>query len=44
MGTAAAPNYADFVVGNWEADYVLNSNPYISHIKLWKRYIDDIIL
>lgn len=46
MGTAAAPNYANLTVGLWEQNAIhdSNTNPYHSKIKMWKRYIDDILL
>ena len=44
MGTSVAPSYANIVVGDWENEYVLSEkNPFLSNIKFWRRYIDDII-
>lgn len=45
MGTAAAPSVAGLVVGKWEEETILNpqSNPFFEKIKLYKRYIDDIL-
>ena len=43
MGTSVAPSYAN-VVGDWENEFVLSDkNPFLSNIKLLRRYIDDII-
>ncbi|KAL7388934.1 hypothetical protein ABVT39_016775 [Epinephelus coioides] len=46
MGTATAPSVAGLVVGKWEEAVIHDphNNPYHSKIKLYKRYIDDILL
>ena len=46
MGSKMAPNYANLYVGLLEFDFILNpdSNPYLPHIQVWKRYIDDIFV
>lgn len=45
MGAAFAPNYANLFMGHWEEKYIYNpSNPFLSKIILWRRYIDDILL
>lgn len=44
MGGFVAPSYASIVVGEWEANHVYSEvSPLVSKIKLWKRYIVDII-
>ncbi|XP_049904368.1 uncharacterized protein LOC126392789 [Epinephelus moara] len=44
MGSLFAPSYACLVMGFWEEEFIHNSmtNPFVSKIALWKRYIDDI--
>ncbi|CAH2327957.1 Hypothetical predicted protein, partial [Pelobates cultripes] len=46
MGTACAPSYANLHLGWWESTTVFNVNmeKYTRHIKLWKRYIDDVLI
>ncbi|KAJ1108612.1 hypothetical protein NDU88_005988 [Pleurodeles waltl] len=45
MGSTFAPSLACLYVGNFEKSVVLNDdNPYRDQIKLWKRYIDDVLL
>ena len=46
MGSKASPSIANLFVGLFEEDYVLNpaKNMFLPHIKLWRRYIDDIFL
>ena len=46
MGSKMAPNYANLYVGLLEASLILNPecNPFLTHIQLWRRYIDDCFL
>ncbi|KAJ1137394.1 hypothetical protein NDU88_003801 [Pleurodeles waltl] len=45
MGSTFAPSLACLYVNNFERLVVLNNNnPYRDKIKLWKRYIDDVLL
>lgn len=41
METSIAPSYDHLIVGNWEATPINNND---HKIKLWKRFIGDIIL
>ncbi|KAJ1082464.1 hypothetical protein NDU88_002631 [Pleurodeles waltl] len=44
MGSTFAPSLACLYVDNFEKKVVLHEdNPYLEHIRLWKRYIDDIL-
>ncbi|KAJ1129003.1 hypothetical protein NDU88_007374 [Pleurodeles waltl] len=45
MGSTFTPSLACLYVDNFEREVVLHEeNPYLEQIKLWKRYIDDILL
>lgn len=45
MGSAFAPSVAGLYVSNFETNHVLTqTNPYVSSILYWKRYIDDVLL
>ena len=45
MGSRMAPNYAGLYMGLFEEEAVLGpNNPFLTHIKLWRRYVDDIFL
>ncbi|KAJ1206431.1 hypothetical protein NDU88_001836 [Pleurodeles waltl] len=45
MGSTFAPSLACLYVENFEKSAVLNDdNPYRDQIRLWKRYIDDVLL
>ncbi|KAJ1151104.1 hypothetical protein NDU88_003891 [Pleurodeles waltl] len=45
MGSTFAPSLACLYVDNFERHVVLHEdNPYLQQIKLWKRYIDEILL
>ena len=43
MGSKMAPNYANLYVGLLENQFIFDSshNPFLHHIKLWKRFIDN---
>ncbi|XP_044139139.1 uncharacterized protein LOC122929581 [Bufo gargarizans] len=42
MGSNVAPPYANCFMAHFETIYVYPSDLFITHCKLWKRYIDDI--
>ncbi|KAJ1172432.1 hypothetical protein NDU88_004279 [Pleurodeles waltl] len=45
MGSTFAPSLACLYVDHFEKEMVLTEeNPYVNHIRLWKRYIDDILI
>ncbi|KAJ1143227.1 hypothetical protein NDU88_009538 [Pleurodeles waltl] len=45
MGSTFAPSLACLYVDHFEKEMVLTEeNPYFNHIRLWKRYIDDIMI
>lgn len=45
MGTPVAPTFANLFLAAWEEKYIYNiNNPYIRYIKLWSRFIDDILI
>ncbi|XP_040206073.1 uncharacterized protein LOC120937139 [Rana temporaria] len=46
MGTCCAPSYANLYLGEWERSLPDDDNlvVYLRHIKLWRRYIDDIFI
>lgn len=45
MGAAFVPNYANLYMGHWEEKFIHDTtNPFLSKILLWRRYIDDILL
>ncbi|KAJ1155024.1 hypothetical protein NDU88_007760 [Pleurodeles waltl] len=45
MGSTFAPSLACLYVDHFEKEMVLTKeNPYVNHIRLWKRYIDDILI
>ncbi|MEE6514446.1 hypothetical protein FKM82_022589 [Ascaphus truei] len=46
MGTKCAPSYANLYLGWWEAALVFTGEmePYTSHIDIWVRYIDDVMM
>ena len=45
MGSSVAPSVACLYVSHFEATHVLlHTNPYIDKIRLFKRYIDDVLM
>ncbi|KAJ1088977.1 hypothetical protein NDU88_002131 [Pleurodeles waltl] len=44
MGSTFAPSLACLYVNNFELVVLHNDNPYRDQIKLWKQYIDDVLL
>ncbi|KAM4770876.1 uncharacterized protein WCC33_002646 [Rhinophrynus dorsalis] len=44
MGTRFAPSFANLFLGIWEDDTIWASNWFTPHIKLYRRYIDDIVM
>ncbi len=45
MGSRMAPNYVGLFMGLFEQDQVFAlTNPFLPHIRLWRRYVDDIFL
>lgn len=39
---ASPPSYANLFIGFYEGNYIQNTHPWSSHIKLYRRYIDDL--
>ncbi len=45
MDSKMSPDFNSLYVACFENDYIFSSeNPFKSHIKLWKRYVDDIFM
>lgn len=44
MGAPWAPSYACLHLGLWEDEVVYASSMYLSHCRLWLRYMDDVIM
>ncbi|XP_078518179.1 uncharacterized protein LOC144782740 [Lissotriton helveticus] len=46
MGSIFAPSLANLCMHKFEQDHVLNAttNPYLTSVRVWKRYIDDILV
>lgn len=44
MGAPWAPSYACLHLGLWEEEVVFKSSMYLSHCRLWLRYIDDVLM
>lgn len=43
MGTRFSPSYANLFMGEYESHYILKLNPWTEKIKMYKRYIDDLV-
>lgn len=44
MGAPWAPSYACLHLGMWEEQDVYTSSMYLGHVRLWLRYIDDVLV
>lgn len=43
MGSPVASNYTNLFMGKFEHDFIYSNNPFKQHIKVWYRYMDNVL-